>query len=402
MHKKTKRVALFLVLSLSLSLSPLKAFAVDKQNEINELEKQKQNSIKSQESIENDKKETSLKVAGKMDELTASNVKVQSFQTKIDELQGQIDELQGNLDKAQSDIDSKQKLIEKEEQESKERQDMLGNRLRSYYKNDMSSQTLNAILKSESITDLISNIVNISKLLDLDQNLLKKIEETKESLDKEKVSLQTQVDKLSEEKAQIKIKQQEQVSAQKEFVDEKNKYETQMKELKALEKEQQKKYDDLNVYKVDLQKQIDALFIDINKGGSTDPDISKGESFLTPAGGYISSYYGPRVNPVTKVNGFHTGVDFAASNQSNILASKSGTVVFAGVQSGYGNIVIIDHGGGIQTFYAHCSSFKVATGDAVNRGDVIAYVGSTGNSTGPHLHFEVRVNGVHKDPMNYL
>jgi len=400
MDKRIKRGA-FLV-AVSLALSPLQTFATNSQSEINKLEKEKQNASNNQESVNKDLEEISLKAAEKRAELNVSNEKVQSFQTKIDELQGKIDVLQWNTDKAQKDIESKQKLIETKELESIERQKMLGERLRSYYKNDMNSQTLCVILKSDSITDLISNMMNVSKLLKLDKKLLKEIEATKENLDKEKVSLQTEMDKLSQEKEQIKIKQQEQVDSQKEFVDEKNKYETQMQELNSLQNEQQKKYDDLNAYKTDLQNQIDKLFIDIENKGNTDPNISKGEGFLTPAGGYISSYYGPRIHPITGANGFHTGVDFAAANKSDILASKSGTVVFSGQQSGYGNIVILDHGGGIQTFYAHCSSISVSNGETVSRGQTIAKVGSTGNSTGPHLHFEVRVNGKHTDPMNYL
>ena len=186
-----------------------------------------------------------------------------------------------------------------------------------------------------------------------------------------KLALQKEVDKLNEEKEQIKSKQQEQVDAQKEFLDEKNKYEAEMQELGTLEKSKQEavnslsqqekeiqdKIGDLNSYNQGLQDQINKVFDNINNNkGNTNKDISNGEGFLTPAGGNISSYYGPRVHPITGVSGFHTGVDFAASNNSSILASKSGTVVFAGVQSGYGNVVILDHGNGIQTLYAHCSS----------------------------------------------
>ena len=421
MDKRIKIGALLVVLSLT--LSPLQAFATEAQDkinsnkeQINDLEKQKENVSNIGESANKDLQGILEKVESKNIELTASNEKVQSFQTKIDALQGQIDGLQGNMDKAQNDIDSKQKLIEKKEQESIERQTMLGNRLRSYYKNDMSSQTLYVILESESITDLISNMVNVSKLLKLDENLLKEIKEIQASLDEEKVSLQKEMDKLSEEKEQIKSKQQEQVDAQKEFLDEKNKYEAEMQELETLEKSKQEavnslsqqekeiqdKIGDLNSYNQGLQEQINKVFDNINNKGNTNKDISNGEGFLTPAGGGISSKYGPRVHPITGVSGFHTGVDFAASNNSSILASKSGTVAFAGVQSGYGNVVIIDHGNGVQTLYAHCSSILVSNGQTVSRGQTIAKVGSTGNSTGPHLHFEVRVNGQHTDPMNYL
>ena len=193
MNKRIKFAALLVILSLT--LSQLQAFATDAQDkinsnkeQINDLEKQKEDVSNVGESANKDLQGILEKVESKNIELTASNEKVQSFQTKIDELQGQIDGLQGNMDKAQNDIDSKQKLIEKKEQESIERQTMLGNRLRSYYKNDMSSQTLCVILESESITDLISNMINVSKLLKLDEDLLKEIKEIQARLDEEKAS----------------------------------------------------------------------------------------------------------------------------------------------------------------------------------------------------------------------
>lgn len=98
----------------------------------------------------------------------------------------------------------------------------------------------------------------------------------------------------------------------------------------------------------------------------------------------------------------HTGVDFGMPEGSSIYAAKSGTIIYAGYCGGYGNLVKIDHGGGLQTYYAHCSKLMVSEGQQVKTGDVIAAVGSTGNSTGPHLHFEVRVDGQAQDPLMWL
>jgi len=98
----------------------------------------------------------------------------------------------------------------------------------------------------------------------------------------------------------------------------------------------------------------------------------------------------------------HTGIDIAASSGTNILAANAGTVITAGWNNSYGYMVMIDHGGGIITLYAHSSKLLVQKDDIVNRGQVIALVGSTGNSTGPHIHFEVRVNGEYKNPLNYV
>lgn len=114
------------------------------------------------------------------------------------------------------------------------------------------------------------------------------------------------------------------------------------------------------------------------------------------AAGAVSSNYGWRQS------GYHTGVDFCGKYGSPVAASDGGVVIFTGWAGGYGNLVKISHGGGVETWYAHNSEFTVTVGQEVAQGDTIALVGSTGNSTGPHCHFEVRINGQHQNPWNYL
>ena len=117
----------------------------------------------------------------------------------------------------------------------------------------------------------------------------------------------------------------------------------------------------------------------------------------------ITSPYGTRTHPVTGRVKRHAGVDIGAGYGTNIYAANSGTVLVAGWNSGgYGNYVVIDHGGGITTLYGHCSSLCVSKGQTVTKGQVIAKVGSTGMSTGPHLHFEVLKNGSTTNPMSYF
>ena len=116
----------------------------------------------------------------------------------------------------------------------------------------------------------------------------------------------------------------------------------------------------------------------------------------------VTSEFGMRIHPILKVNKMHTGIDIGAAAGTNVLAANSGTVIKAGWNNSYGNVIMIDHGGGIVTLYAHNSKLLVSTGDVVSRGQVIALVGSTGNSTGPHIHFEVRVNGEYQNPRNWL
>ena len=116
----------------------------------------------------------------------------------------------------------------------------------------------------------------------------------------------------------------------------------------------------------------------------------------------VTSTFGYRIHPIYGDRRLHAGVDLGASTGTPVLAAGSGTVAFAGWMSGYGNTVIIDHGGSLATLYAHNSALGVKVGDTVKRGEHISDAGSTGNSTGPHVHFEVRVQGTPVDPMNYL
>ena len=122
-------------------------------------------------------------------------------------------------------------------------------------------------------------------------------------------------------------------------------------------------------------------------------------SFMWPASGPITSGFGWRIDPIFHRRALHTGIDIAAPWGARVEAAESGTVLYVGWMTGYGNVVVLDHGNGISTVYAHLSSYAVRAGDAVHRGQVIARVGSTGWSTGPHLHFEVRQDGQPTDPL---
>jgi len=127
-------------------------------------------------------------------------------------------------------------------------------------------------------------------------------------------------------------------------------------------------------------------------------------TFAWPTPGYtrITSPYGWRIHPIYKTRRMHTGIDIGAPAGSNIVAATHGEVIYADWLGGYGKTVVLDHGGGISTMYAHTSVILVEVGQKVRKGQVIAKVGSTGVSTGPHLHFEVKINGNHTDPWKYF
>ena len=121
-----------------------------------------------------------------------------------------------------------------------------------------------------------------------------------------------------------------------------------------------------------------------------------GVSIARPISGTITSRFGKRSR------GMHTGLDIATTKGTPIGAAAAGTVTYAGPKGTYGNLVVVDHGNGVQTYYAHCDSVCCSAGQKVSQGQIISRVGTTGNSTGPHLHLEIRINGVCQNPQNYL
>lgn len=124
--------------------------------------------------------------------------------------------------------------------------------------------------------------------------------------------------------------------------------------------------------------------------------------FQRPTTGRVSSPFGMRIHPVTKKRKLHKGVDLAPGRGKPIVAAENGTVTFSGVQRGYGNVIYIQHANDVETRYAHCESLLVKKGVVVKKGQQIATVGNTGLSTGPHLHFEIRVKGEPKDPLPWI
>ena len=157
-----------------------------------------------------------------------------------------------------------------------------------------------------------------------------------------------------------------------------------------------------------LEDQLDAesnriqSILNANASSATGPLPTGGGQFLWPAAGPLTSPYGWRTHPIFGDQRLHAGIDIGAPYGAPVIAADEGTVTYAGVMSGYGNVIVVDHGGGIATTYNHLSAFSVGSGQSVGRGSPIGAVGCTGYCTGPHLHFEVRVNGAPVDPMPYL
>ena len=347
------------------------------------------------------------------------------LQTQRSELQNQLDEANGQLEDVQSDLsenlqqveklDSRIETAEKElaEQESKitELKESISqletelNTITEKYDKQVElfkqrmvaiyiagdTQYLDVLLNSSSLSDFISSYYIISQLTQIDEELINNLETKKKSMD---LSMQ----KLENEKKELATIVENQTRTTRTLQNTKKMRENFIAKLSDEEKNLQEKIDEINQQYDIVNQQILAL---AQQGIDT---AYIGGELEWPVPGYtrITSKFAMRVHPITGQYKLHTGVDIGAPEGANFVAANDGIVVKAELNAAYGNMVIIDHGGGISTLYAHGSEILVEVGQSVKRGDSILKVGSTGYSTGPHAHFEVRINGVATDPLPYI
>ena len=309
--------------------------------------------------------------------------KISTSQQELDELNTKIADLQTSMDEVEA------KLKEAEENYKKQKE-LLDNRLIAVYESS-DTQYLDVILSSKNISDFLSNYFLITELATKDTELLEDMQGKKEEIELAKNKLE----KDREQLGNIKVNQ---TKTAKILENTKTVRENYISKLSDQEKSIQEKIDEYNTRFAEINAEILAIARD-----GIDTQYIGGE-LAWPVPGYtrISSKYGMRTHPITGVYKLHTGVDISAPLGANFIAANDGIVTKAGYNSAYGNMVIIDHGGGVSTLYAHGSEILVQVGQVVKRGESILKVGSTGYSTGPHAHFEVRLNGVVTDPMPYI
>lgn len=310
---------------------------------------------------------------------------------KIDESEKRIESMEANIKSKHEEIVSTQEEIHHLQKTIDKNTTLLGKRLQVIYRTS-EVDYLRVILNSENMEEALSNVSMIKKIIKKDREVLKELKESKEAIEKHKSNLEKQ------ERQMIALL--EGVAAEKNTLEKARAQQQKDKEvirqdLAKLEIMEQQMYQEANALEQRIRElQTSKGLTGAYKGGSMGWP-------LTVAGRFTSGY-GGRVSPITKRQEFHSGVDLAAPMGTGICAANDGKVIFAGNRGTYGKAIMVDHGGGIVTLYAHCSAFVASEGDMVTKGQVIAKVGSTGYSTGPHLHFEVRINGKHVNPSGYI
>lgn len=309
--------------------------------------------------------------------------RIETAEQELAEQESKITELKESIEQIETQLNSVTEKYDKQVELFKKRMVAI------YMAGD--TQYLDVLLKSSSLSDFISSYYLISQLTEIDENLLNDLESKKKTMD---LSRQ----KLENEKKELATIIENQTRTTRTLQNTKKMRENFIAKLSDDEKNLQAKIDEINKQYEEVNQQILAL-----AQNGIDTAYIGGE-LAWPVPGYtrITSKYAMRVHPITGQYKLHTGVDIGAPLGANFVAANDGVVVKAGPNVAYGNMVIIDHGGGISTLYAHGSEILVEVGQTVKRGDPILKVGSTGYSTGPHAHFEVRINGVTTDPLPYI
>ena len=321
----------------------------------------------------------------------SANAQLSEIMDNLNELQTQANGLQAKSDVLQDKINKNQAELEKKQQEVDQRMVIYRKRLRDIYINGQINY-LDVLLGAKDFSDFSSRMYLLQKIISSDLAML-------DQLRKDAEEINTRKQQLAAEMKEIKTTQAE-LEAKKAKVNKLREERAQVL-YKAQEEEasSQAEYDRL----LAISENIAAMLRNMeSSGGGAQAGRSGTGRFMWPCSGPITSYYGWRTHPIFGTTKYHSGMDIAVDTGTPIQAADSGTVVYSGWLGGYGNCVMIDHGGGLVTLYGHNSSLTVGEGQYVNKGTVIAYAGSTGYSTGPHCHFEVRLHGELTEPLNYL
>mgnify|MGYP005770782303 FL=1 len=355
------------------------AFAEDitgLQTESNELTEQI-NEANNQLKAVQDKLSKEMEELQQLDEQIAqSQTEYDNINTQVEDLMKQIEENEEKLDKTQKEFDNLQSLLDE--------------RLLATYKTPRLGY-LQTILTADSITDMLSKYYNLKQLMEYDQKLI-------ETVKQQKQEIETTKQILADKKKQVVADKQTQQKKAQVLSNTKKTREYYLSKLTDEERQLQSKIDEYNLQVAEIEAEIKMLALN-----SISSDYIGG-AMLWPVPGHtkLTSLYGMRVHPITGAYKLHTGIDISAPLGTSFIAAANGIVTKATYNTAYGNMVIIDHGGGVQTLYAHGDQILVQLGQTVSAGTEVLKVGSTGYSTGPHAHFEIRINGQTVNPLNYL
>lgn len=316
-----------------------------------------------------------------------------ALQSEIDLTREEIAVVEDYIARLQQQIDVKTVELGVAEGALADKEELFSTRIREMYEQGDTTY-LDILLNASSFSNMLSRIEIVTQIMDYDKQVVAEYTAAKEDIEEKRDDLQQTQDQQKEYQQSLGYKVEELAASEAEQA-------ALQKSLEAYKAESEAEYDRLSAEMNAVSDQIAAL----SRQSAASGMVPMGDGTLvwpTPSCTSTSSAYGWRTHPIYGTRKFHAGEDIPAAYGAQIVAAASGVVLKAGWASGYGNYTVIDHGGGLVTAYGHQSGFAVSAGQTVTQGQVIGYVGSTGNSTGPHLHFEVYVNGSTVDPKSYF
>ena len=324
------------------------------------------------------------------DQISEALAEVEKLSLQISEKQEEINNLEAEEESLMIYIEEAETSLAEYTEKYETQKELLEKRLVAMY--EMGEvKYLDVLLNSESLSDFLSRYYLVSEIAQSDYELVSSVKENKEQMESITESLrekkeELEQDKMDKEKYEISLSNMEILKNNK---------------INQLNSEELAIYQQIEQYKTEIESiEAEIKQIALQNIG----EIYIGGTMIWPTPGYttITSNFGMRTHPITGIYKLHTGVDIGAPYGAMFIASNDGVVVKAEMNSAYGNMVMIDHGGGVMTLYAHGSEILVEVGQTVTQGTAVLKVGSTGYSTGPHAHFEIRINGEYVNPLDYI
>ena len=371
-------IAVFLAATFFLNLvAPVGAASIeDKQAELESIQQQLYNKDVERENAKQ-------VVASATDKLLEAQSQLSEAQHELATVEEEREDLEDKISNNTVALDRKKEQVDK-------RVAVYRGRLKDIYINGQINY-LDVLLGAKDFSDFSSRMYLLKKIIANDVFLLADLKMKKAELEAAQEVLASNMARVKTVHSEVSSKQQ--LVAQK-TMERESAYNDAVSEQSRLDEE----YNEL----METSQRIADMIRNLESGGTISSASRGSGAFVWPIYGEITSPFGWRTHPIFGTQKFHSGLDIAADYGDPVVAANSGTVIYADWMGGYGNAVMIDHGGGLVTLYGHNSSLAVYNGQQVSKGQTIAYAGSTGYSTGPHCHFEVRIHGEVTDPMNYL
>ncbi len=398
MRRVHKKVGLALAAAVFLSAS------VGNRAEASSLEDQKQEALDEIESLKSDIQS----VEEQIEQMQQSKDDIQSYITQLDaqmaDLEARLTELAEDIETKEGEIADTQVELEAAIETVNQQYEAMKLRIQYTYENGGFSY-LTLLLESDSISDFLNRAEYATQMVEYDRRMLEEYQLAQQKVEDTKAQLETEQQELEDLQADV--------TEQRESLDELIDAKTQeIADYQAKIANAESEADDYSAQLEEQERLLEQIEEQIAQEAArkaqeledsgTVTSSASGFVWPCPSSHRITSSFGPRSQPTAGASTNHKGIDIGASTGSAIIASASGVVTTAAYSSSAGNYVVISHGGGISTVYMHCSALYVSAGQTVSQGETIAAVGSTGYSTGPHLHFGVIVNGSYVDPLGYV